>query len=77
VVEYYINHTYLDHIYIMIGYLDIDMKDNVYSKASTRTPVNNIRLVTSVDDTPAMNAGGKRMNLKETLMMPRIRKRKT
>ncbi|KAK1565991.1 hypothetical protein QYE76_007788, partial [Lolium multiflorum] len=36
--EYYINHD--DHGYITIGYLDIDIKGNVYSNSSAITSVN-------------------------------------
>jgi hypothetical protein len=57
--EYYIDH-YHDHGYIMIGSLDIDIKGNFYNNSSTTTPVNSIRVVNSVHDTPAMTAGGKR-----------------
>jgi hypothetical protein len=54
----YNNHDNLDHSYIMIGYLDIDIKNTVYS--NSRTPVNIIRVVTCVNATPAMTVGGKR-----------------
>jgi hypothetical protein len=42
----------------MIGYLDIDIKNTVYS--NSRTPVNIVCVVTFVHATPAMTAGGKR-----------------
>ena len=37
--EYYIDHDYLHHAYITIGYLDIDIKGNIYSNTSATTPV--------------------------------------
>ena len=58
--EYYIDHDYLDCGYIMIGYLDIDIKGNVYSNSSATIPVNSVRVVTCVHATPAATAGGKR-----------------
>jgi hypothetical protein len=42
----------------MIGYLDIDIKNTVYS--NSRTPVHSVRVVTCVHATLAMTAGGKR-----------------
>jgi hypothetical protein len=54
----YNDHDNLDHGYIMIGYLDIDIKNIVYS--NSRTPVNSVRVVISIHDTPAVTAGGKR-----------------
>jgi hypothetical protein len=45
----------LDHGYIMIGYLDIDIKNTVYS--NSRTPVKSVRVVTCVHATPAVTAG--------------------
>ena len=52
------DHT-IDHGYItMIGYLDIN--GYVYSNSSATTPVNSVRLVTCVHDTPAVTAGGNR-----------------
>ena len=44
----------------MIGYLNIDINGYVYSNSSATTPVNSIRLVTCVHDTPAVTAGGNR-----------------
>jgi hypothetical protein len=58
--EYYIDHDYHGHGYIMIGFLNIDIKGNVYSNSSTTTPVNSVRVVNNVHDTPAMTTGGKR-----------------
>jgi hypothetical protein len=58
--EYYIDHDYHDHGYIMIGYLDIDIKVNIYSNSSATTPINSIRIITCVDSTPIVTAGGKR-----------------
>jgi uncharacterized protein YunC (DUF1805 family) len=54
----YNDHENLDHGYIMIGYLDIDIKNNVYNNSST--PVNSIRVVTCVHATLVVTAGGKR-----------------
>ena len=57
--DHTIDHDYLDHGYItMIGYLDIN--GYVYSNSSATTPVNSVRLVTCVHDTPAVTAGGNR-----------------
>ena len=54
----YDDHT-LDHGYItMIGYLDIN--GYVYSNSSATTPVNSVRVVTSVHASPAVTAGGNR-----------------
>ena len=59
--DYTIDHGYLDHGYIaMISYLDIDIHGYVYSNSSATTPVNSVRVVTSVHATPAVTAGGKR-----------------
>jgi hypothetical protein len=58
--EYYIDHDYHDYGYIMIGYLDINNKGNVYNNSSAATPVNSVRIVNSVHNTPAVTAGGKR-----------------
>ena len=44
----------------MIGYLDIDINGYVYSNSSATTPVNSVRVVTSVHATPAVTAGGNR-----------------
>ena len=57
----------------MIGYLNIDIKVYVYSNSSATTPVNSVRVVTSVPDTPAVTAGGKRGEM----MMKEGSKRKT
>jgi hypothetical protein len=57
----------LDHDYIMTGYLDIDIKNNVYS--NSRTPVNSVRVVTCVHATPTMIAGGKREETRKALEM--------
>ena len=55
----HIDHDYLDHGYItMIGYLDIDINGYVYSNSSATTPVNNVRVLTSVHATPDVTAGG-------------------
>jgi DhnA family fructose-bisphosphate aldolase class Ia len=44
----------------MIGYLDIDNKGDVYNNSSVTTPINSFRVVTCVDNTPVVTAGGKR-----------------
>jgi hypothetical protein len=54
----YNDHDNLDHNYITIGYLDIDIKNTVYS--NSRTPVNSVRVVIWVHVTPVVTAGGKR-----------------
>jgi uncharacterized protein YunC (DUF1805 family) len=54
----YNDHDNLDHNYIMIGYLDIDIKNTVYS--NSRTPVNSVRVVIWVHVTPVVTVGGKR-----------------
>jgi hypothetical protein len=78
----YNDHDNFDHVYIMIGYLDIDIKNTVYS--NSRTPVNSVRVVTCVHATPAVTARGKRGDRKGTrgaepsktqLMMTRRRRR--
>jgi hypothetical protein len=43
----------------MIGYLDIDIKNTIYN--NSRTPVHSVRVVTCVHATPAVTAGGKRV----------------
>jgi hypothetical protein len=48
----YKDHDNLDHGYIMIGYLDIDIKNTVY--INSRTPVNSVRIVTCVHATPLL-----------------------
>jgi hypothetical protein len=58
--EYYIDHEYHDQGYIMIGYLNINIKGNVYNNSSAATPVNSVCIVTCIDNTPVMTAGGKR-----------------
>ena len=57
--DYIIDHEYLDHGYTMIGYLDIDIQGYVYNSSAT-TPVNIVRVVTSVHASPAVTAGGNR-----------------
>jgi uncharacterized protein YunC (DUF1805 family) len=54
----YTDHDNLDHGYIMIGYLDIDIKNTVYS--NSRTLVHNVRVITCVHATPIVTAGEKR-----------------
>jgi hypothetical protein len=47
----YNDHDNLDHGYIMIGYLDIDSKNTIYS--NSRTLVNSVRVITCIHATPA------------------------
>jgi hypothetical protein len=54
----YNDHDNLDYGYIMIGYIDIDIKNTVYS--NSRTPANSVHVVTCVHATPTVTAGGKR-----------------
>jgi uncharacterized protein YunC (DUF1805 family) len=54
----YNDHDNLNHGYIMIGYLDIDIKNTVYR--NSRTPVHSIRVVTCIHATLDVTAGGKR-----------------
>jgi uncharacterized protein YunC (DUF1805 family) len=54
----YNDHDSLDHGYIMIGYLDINIKNTVYN--NSRTPVHSVRVITCVHVTLAVTAGGKR-----------------
>jgi hypothetical protein len=54
----YNDHDNFDHGYIMIDYLDIDIKYTVYS--NSRTPVNSVCVVTCVHATPAVTTEGKR-----------------
>jgi uncharacterized protein YunC (DUF1805 family) len=54
----YNDYDNLDHGYIMIGYLDIDIKNTVYG--NLRTPVNSVHVITCVHATLAVTAGGKR-----------------
>ena len=57
--DHIIDRDYLDHGYItMIGYLDIN--GYVYCNSSATTPVNSVRLVTCIHDTPVVTAGGNR-----------------
>jgi uncharacterized protein YunC (DUF1805 family) len=67
----YNDHDNLDHGYIMIGYLDIDIKNTIYS--NLRTPVNSVRVITCVHATPAVTAGGKRGETGKAPEVPTIR----
>ena len=58
--DHTIDHDYLDH-----GYIDIDTHDHVYSNTSATTPVNSVRVVTSIHATPAVTAGGNRGETRE------------
>jgi uncharacterized protein YunC (DUF1805 family) len=69
----YNDHDNLDHGYIMIGYLDIDIKNNVYSNSST--PVNSVCVVTCVHATPAVTAGGKRGETEKASDVPTHQRR--
>jgi hypothetical protein len=60
----YNNHDNLNHGYIMIGYLNIDIKNTIYS--NSRTPVNSVHVVTCVHATPVVTAGGKRGETRKT-----------
>jgi hypothetical protein len=63
----YNGHDNLDG-YIMIGYLDIDIKNTVYS--NSRTPVIIVRVVTCVHATPAVTGAGKRGETGNALEVP-------
>jgi hypothetical protein len=54
----YNDHDNLDHGYIMIGYLNIDIKNTIYN--NSRTPVNSVRIITCIHATLAVTAGEKR-----------------
>jgi uncharacterized protein YunC (DUF1805 family) len=69
----YNDYNNLDHGYIMIGYLDIDIMNNICSNSST--PVNSVRVVTCVHDTPAVTAGGKRGETGKALEVPTHQRR--
>jgi hypothetical protein len=69
----YNDHDNLDHDYIMIGYLDIDIKNIVYS--NSRTPVNSVRVVTCVHATPVVTTGGKRGETWKALEVPTHQRR--
>jgi pectate lyase len=64
----YNDHDNLDHGYIMIGYLDIDIKNTVYR--NSRTPFNSIHVVTCFHATPAVTAGGKRGETRKAPEVP-------
>jgi uncharacterized protein YunC (DUF1805 family) len=64
----YNDHDNLDHGYIMIGYLDIDIKNTVYSNSSTL--VNSVLIVTCVQAAPAVTAGGKRGKTEKAREVP-------
>jgi hypothetical protein len=57
----------------MTGYLDIDIKNTVYS--NSRTPVNSIRVVTCVHATSTVTAGGKRGETGKTPEVPTHQRR--
>jgi hypothetical protein len=68
----YNDHDNLDHDY-MIGYLDINIKNTIYSKS--RTPVNSVCVVICVHATPAVTAGGKRGETGKALEVPTHQRR--
>jgi uncharacterized protein YunC (DUF1805 family) len=63
----YNDHDNLDHGYIMIGYLHIDIKNTIYS--NSRTPINSVRVVICLHATPTVTAGGKSGETGKTLEM--------
>jgi hypothetical protein len=69
----YNDHDNLDHNYIMTGYLDIDIKNTVYS--NLRTPVNSVCIVTCVHTTSAVTAGGKRGETRKAPEVPTHQRR--
>jgi hypothetical protein len=64
----YNDHNNLDHGYIMIDYLDIDIKNTVYS--NSRTPVNNVRVINCVHATSVVTVGGKRGETRKAPEVP-------
>jgi uncharacterized protein YunC (DUF1805 family) len=54
----YNDHDNLDHGYIMIGYLDIDIKNTIYS--NSKTLIHSVCDVTCIHATLDVTAGGKR-----------------
>jgi hypothetical protein len=69
----YNDHDNLDHGYIMIGYLDIDIKNTVYS--NSRTSVNSVCVVICVHATPAVTAEGKRGETRKAPEVPTHQRR--
>jgi uncharacterized protein YunC (DUF1805 family) len=67
------DHNNLDHGYIMIGYLDINIKNTIYN--NSRTPVNSVRVVTCVHTIPAVTAGGKRGETRKASEVPTHQRR--
>jgi hypothetical protein len=57
------DHDNLDHGYIKTGYLDIDIKNNVYN--NSRTLVINVHVDTCVHTAVALTTGGKRKEAPE------------
>jgi hypothetical protein len=60
-----LDHGNLDHSYIMAGYLDIDIKNNVYN--NSKTPVNSVHVITCVHDTRDVIVEGKRREIGKAL----------
>jgi hypothetical protein len=69
----YNDHDNLDHGYIMLGYLDIDIENTIYS--NSRTPVKNVRVVTCVHATPAVTAIGNRGEIRKAPEVPTHQRR--
>ena len=57
--DYDIDHTHLDHGYITLDYLDININDYLYSYTSATTTVTSVRIITCVHNTPVVAEGGK------------------
>jgi hypothetical protein len=51
-----LDHNNLNHSYITTGYLDIDIKNNIYN--NSRISVNSAHVITCVHSTPVVTAGG-------------------
>jgi hypothetical protein len=69
----YNDHDNLNHDYIMIDYLDIDIKNTIYS--NSRTLVHSVRVVTCDHATPAVTARGKRGETRKAPEVPTHQRR--
>jgi hypothetical protein len=69
----YNDHDNLDHGYIMIGYLDINIKNTIYS--NSRTPVHSVRVIICVHTTLAVTTGGKRGETRKAPEVPTHQRR--
>jgi hypothetical protein len=69
----YNDHDNFNQGYIMIGYLDINIKYIIYS--TSRTPVNSVCIVTCVHATPAVTTGGKKGEIGEAPEVPTHQRR--